>query len=47
MLAAVARAGVDVPDGQAPGPVRPRQRQVAAQAAKVAQHGEHQRSAQA
>ncbi len=47
VFATVSRAGVDMPDGQAPGPVGAWQGEVAAQAAQVAQQGEHQRSAQA
>jgi hypothetical protein len=47
VLAPVARAGVDVTDRQAAGPVRRRQREAAAESAKVAKERQPQRSAQA
>ena len=47
VLAAVARAGVDVADREAAPAVGPRELDVAAEAAEVAEEGQHQRSAQA
>ena len=47
VLAAVARAGVDVADGEAAPAAGRGRRDVAAEAAEVAEQGEHQRSAQA
>jgi hypothetical protein len=47
MLAAVARAGVDVAYGQAPAAIGARQPDRGAKVAEVSEEGEHQRSAQA
>jgi len=47
VLACVARAGVDVPDGQRPGAVGTPQRGITAHPVELSQEHEHQRSTQA
>jgi hypothetical protein len=47
VLAAVARACVDVADGEASCTIRRRQRELAAQATEIFEQRQHQRSAQA